>query len=69
MHIERNVFENVFKATVDIKGKMTDNMKACKDLTVYCTRKELELVESNSRVYMLQASYTLGKEDRKRVCT
>lgn len=68
MHIERNAFENVFNTMMDVKGKTKENIEARKDLAIYCTREELELVEANGCVYMPLASYTLSKEDRKHIC-
>ena len=35
MHIEKNVFDNPFNATMDIKGKSKDNIKARMDLKEY----------------------------------
>ena len=43
MHIERNVFENVFHTVMDNKEKSKDNEKARLDLAKYCYRKELLL--------------------------
>ncbi|KAK4389817.1 hypothetical protein Sango_2318700 [Sesamum angolense] len=47
MHIEKNVFDNIFNTEIDIKGKTKDNLNARKDLKIICNRLELEL-------YMLQ---------------
>ncbi|KAL0287390.1 UNVERIFIED_CONTAM: hypothetical protein Scaly_2766300 [Sesamum calycinum] len=47
MHIEKNVFDNIFNTVMDIKGKTKDNLNARKDLKIICNRSELEL-------YMLQ---------------
>ena len=45
MHIEKNVFDNVFNTVMDVKGKTKDNAKARMDLKEYCRRRELELVD------------------------
>ncbi|GKF12485.1 transposon, En/Spm-like protein, partial [Tanacetum coccineum] len=36
MHIEKNVFENVFNTVMDVKGKTKDNVKSRQDMKVYC---------------------------------
>jgi hypothetical protein len=44
MHIEKNVFENIFNTIMDVKGKTKDNIKARLDLALFCNRKNIELV-------------------------
>ena len=44
MHIEKNVFDNLFNTIMDLKGKNKDNTKARIDLQEYYRRKELELI-------------------------
>ncbi|XP_021279209.1 uncharacterized protein LOC110412894 [Herrania umbratica] len=68
MHIERNVFENIFNTMMDVKGKTKDNLKARQNLNMYCKRPELELVEHNGKILKPKASYSLSKEERKIVC-
>ncbi|KAK4390388.1 Zinc finger BED domain-containing protein RICESLEEPER 1 [Sesamum angolense] len=67
MHIEKNVFDNIFNTVMDIKGKMKDNMNARRDLKIICNRLELELDERRPNV-MPKAVYTLAKEQKRRVC-
>ena len=43
MHIEKNMFENIFNTVMDVKGKTKDNIKARLDIALYCTRKNMEL--------------------------
>ncbi|KAL0401997.1 UNVERIFIED_CONTAM: hypothetical protein Slati_4229600 [Sesamum latifolium] len=38
MHIEKNVFDNIFNTMMDIKGKTKDNLNARKDLQIICNR-------------------------------
>ncbi|KAL0434385.1 UNVERIFIED_CONTAM: hypothetical protein Slati_2772800 [Sesamum latifolium] len=45
MHIEKNVFNNIFNTVMDIKGKTKDNLNARKDLKNICNRPELEVDE------------------------
>ena len=44
MHIERNMFENIFNTVMDMKGKTKDNIKARLDITLFYNRKNMELV-------------------------
>ncbi|GJS38479.1 hypothetical protein Tco_0563522, partial [Tanacetum coccineum] len=66
MHIEKNIFENVFETVMDIEGKTKDNVKARDDVKIYSKRKELEINES-TRKYP-KVCYSLGKEEKKAVC-
>ncbi|KAK4397989.1 hypothetical protein Sango_1274400 [Sesamum angolense] len=66
MHIEKNVFDNIFNMVMDIKGKTKDNMNSRRDLKIICNRPELELDEYRPNV-MPKAVYTLGKEQKRRV--
>ncbi|GKB71626.1 uncharacterized protein Tco_0933038, partial [Tanacetum coccineum] len=66
MHIEKNVFKNVFETVMDIEGKTKDNAKARDDVKIYCKRKELEKNESTEKYP--KACYSLGKDEKKVVC-
>ena len=44
MHIEKNVFENIFNTVIDVKGKTKDNIKARLDVALFCNRQNMELV-------------------------
>nr|GEZ42574.1 hypothetical protein [Tanacetum cinerariifolium] len=66
MHIEKNVFENLFETVMDIEGKTKDNAKARDDVKIYCKRKELEKNESTGKYP--KSCYTLGKDEKKVVC-
>jgi len=61
MHIEKNLFENIFNTVMDVKGKTKDNIKARLDLALFCHRKNMELVFDGSRVAKPRASFVLGK--------
>ncbi|KAL0296024.1 UNVERIFIED_CONTAM: hypothetical protein Sradi_6654500 [Sesamum radiatum] len=67
MHIEKNIFDNIFNTVMDIKGKMKDNMNAFRDLKIICNRLELELDERRPNV-ISKVVYTLGKEQKMRIC-
>jgi hypothetical protein len=61
MHIEKNVFENIFNTVMDVKGKTEDNIKARLDLALFCNRKNMKLVCDRSRVVKPRASFVLEK--------
>jgi len=61
MHIEKNMFENIFNTVMDVKGKTKDNIKARLDMALYCNLKNIELVYDESRVAKLRASFVLEK--------
>jgi hypothetical protein len=44
MHIEKNLFENIFNTVMDVKGKKKDNIKARLEVALFCNRKNMELV-------------------------
>ncbi|KAL0428082.1 UNVERIFIED_CONTAM: hypothetical protein Slati_2983000 [Sesamum latifolium] len=66
MHIEKNVFDNIFNTVMDIKGKMKDNLNARKDLKIICNRPELE-VDKRRPNMTPKAVYTLTKEQKTRI--
>jgi hypothetical protein len=61
MHIEKNVFENIFNTIMDVKRKTKDNIKAIMVITLFCHRKNMELVFDGSWVIKLKASFALEK--------
>jgi len=61
MHIEKNVFENIFNMVMDVKGKTKDNIKAKMDIMLFYHRKNMDLVYDRSRVTKPKASFTLDK--------
>jgi len=65
MHIEKNVFDNVFNTVMDIKNKTKDNVKARIDLKEYCKRRELELhILPSGKVLKPKAKFVLSNEQR-----
>ena len=69
MHIEKNVFDNIFNTVMDVKDKSKDNIKARLDLAEFCNRPELQLQRRvNGQLIKPKACYTLTKEQRKSVC-
>lgn len=73
MHIEKNVFDNVFHTVMDVKGKTKDNVKARRDLGEYCKRRKLEAQDvvnskGEKRTLKPNAPFVLPKEKRKLIC-
>ncbi|XP_039130890.1 uncharacterized protein LOC120267286 [Dioscorea cayenensis subsp. rotundata] len=66
MHIEKNVFENVFDTVMDVEGKTKDNAKSREDIKIYCKRKELEKNDSTGKYP--KACYSLSTQEKKVVC-
>ncbi|KAJ9562235.1 hypothetical protein OSB04_007395 [Centaurea solstitialis] len=67
MHIEKNVFENLFNTIMDTT-KTKDNIKARRDVEIYCNRPELHIATSGNKVVKPKASYTLSKQQVIKVC-
>jgi hypothetical protein len=61
MHIEKNVFENIFNTFIDVKGKTKDNIKARLDISLFCNCKNMELVFYGSRATKPRARFVLEK--------
>ncbi|XP_020550342.1 uncharacterized protein LOC110012142 [Sesamum indicum] len=70
MHIEKNVFDNIFNTIMDVKDKTKDNVRSRKDLELYCSRTEMHLFEgANGKIYKPKAPYTLTKAQKKELCS
>jgi len=61
MHIEKNMFENIFNTVMNVKRKTNDNIKARMDITLFCHRKNTKLVYTGSQVAKPKVSFTLYK--------
>ena len=59
MHIENNVFGNIFNTVMDVKGKTNDNIEAKINITFFYHRKNIKLVYVGSRVVNTKANITL----------
>ena len=62
MHIEKNVFENIFNIGMDVTGTTKDNIKARLDIALFCNHTNMELVCDGSRVAKPRASFVLEKK-------
>ncbi|KAL0445737.1 UNVERIFIED_CONTAM: hypothetical protein Slati_1701600 [Sesamum latifolium] len=67
MHIEKNVFDNIFNTVMDIKGKTKDNQNAPKDLKIICNCPEFEVDQKRPNV-MPKVVYTLTREQKRKIC-
>ncbi|KAL0463225.1 UNVERIFIED_CONTAM: hypothetical protein Slati_0210100 [Sesamum latifolium] len=67
MHIEKNIFGNIFNTVMNIKGKTKDNLNVWKNLKIIYNRPELELDKRRPNA-MPKAVYTFTKEQKRRIC-
>ncbi|CAH9127397.1 unnamed protein product [Cuscuta epithymum] len=70
MHIEKNVFDNVFHTVMDTKGTKNnkDGVKSRMDLKEHCSRPELELrVDNNGKLLKPKASFTCDNNQQRAV--
>ncbi|XP_073049018.1 uncharacterized protein [Primulina eburnea] len=63
MHIEKNVFDNVFNTVCNIQGRTKDNAKSRADLVRMGIRSELHPSTADGK--FPKANYTLDKDARK----
>ncbi|XP_004516953.1 uncharacterized protein [Cicer arietinum] len=69
MHIEKNFFDNVFNAVMNVKNKTKDNEKARMDLAIICQRSDLELVpHNNGKMKKPKANYCLTSSEANKFC-
>ncbi|CAM8957016.1 unnamed protein product [Rhodiola kirilowii] len=65
MHIEKNVFKNLFNTIMDVKGKSKDyGVKCRKDIALYCRRPELELKLVRHGMVVKKAKYQLTTQQQ-----
>lgn len=68
MHIEKNVFDNIWNTLMDIPKRTKDNVKARFDLANICNRKELHMQQKSiGRWVKPKACYSLDKAQKKLV--
>ncbi|XP_042972958.1 uncharacterized protein LOC122304759 [Carya illinoinensis] len=68
MHIEKNIFDNIFGTLMNIPGKTKDNINSRRDLEVLGFRKELHLKCEGDKISMPHASYMLHGDERSTFC-
>jgi hypothetical protein len=57
MHIEKNMFKNIFNTNMHVKGKTKDNIKTIMNITLFYHRKNIQLVFDRSWVAKPKASF------------
>ncbi len=68
MHIEKNVFDNIFNTVMDMKNKMKDNVKARRDMQILCNRPNLNVIDlEGGGVFKPKAAFTLTEKQRSDV--
>ncbi|XP_011004861.1 PREDICTED: uncharacterized protein LOC105111246, partial [Populus euphratica] len=68
MHIEKNVFDNIFYTVMDCPNRSKDNLKARLDIQLYCKKPNLHLQQDMSgRVYKPKGTYCLHKKQQQEV--
>ena len=59
MHIDKNVFQNIFNTDMNVKGKKKDNIKAKRDISLLCHHKNMEFTYVESQVAKSKVSFAL----------
>ncbi|XP_052621646.1 uncharacterized protein LOC128127243 [Lactuca sativa] len=67
MHIETNVFENLFNTVMDTP-KSKDNMNARKDIEMYCNRVQWHTWKNGNKDMKKRSSFALSKEQVAKIC-
>ncbi|XP_018846609.2 uncharacterized protein LOC109010287 [Juglans regia] len=68
MHIEKNICDNILGTLMNISGKTKDHPNARRDLSNLNIRKELHLIQDDTRISMPHACYTLYGVERTGFC-
>ncbi|KAG6427520.1 hypothetical protein SASPL_111766 [Salvia splendens] len=66
MHVEKNVFDNVFNTVLNVQGKTKDTSKSREELDQYCARPGLKRNGATGK--FPKASYTLDNREKKVLC-
>ncbi|XP_043815296.1 uncharacterized protein LOC110620971 [Manihot esculenta] len=66
MHIEKNVFENIFNTVMNVEGKTKDNIKSREDLNEICRRPELKKDPISGKYP--KACYCLDNQSKMILC-
>jgi len=68
MHIEKNIFDNIFYTVMDCPNKSKDNLKARLDIQLYCKKLNLYFQQDTSgRVYKPKGTYCLHKKQQQEI--
>lgn len=67
--LKKTCFDNIFFLLLDSRNKMNkDDIMCRKDLAIYCSCKELEVISNRGRVYIVKTTYSLVRNDVELVC-
>ncbi|KAL0427286.1 UNVERIFIED_CONTAM: hypothetical protein Slati_2903400 [Sesamum latifolium] len=66
MHIEKNMFDNIFNTVMNIKGKTKDNLNARKDVEIIYDQPEIT-VSGDRPESMTKAVYTLDRDQKRKI--
>ena len=67
MHIEKNVFDNLFNTVMDTPNSK-DTIKARRDIEKYCNRVEWHTWKQGNKDVKKRASFALDKEQVTKIC-
>jgi len=62
MHIEKNMFENIFNMVMDVKEKIKNNIKARMNIVLFCDRQIMELLNDGVCVVKPKDIFFLDKK-------
>ena len=65
MHIEKNIFDNLFGTLLNVRGMSKDSVKSRLDMEAMGIRKELAPVQRGSCTYLPPAAYSLSRKEKK----
>ena len=69
MHIEKNVYENIYGTLLHIPRKIKDDLKSRNDLVEMGIMDELApTLRKNKRTFLPAACYTLTRDEKIRFC-
>lgn len=68
MHVEKNVFDNVFYTVLDEAGRTKDNLNARRDLQALTKRRALyPLEDGDGNQLKTKATYTVSREQKREI--
>ena len=59
MHIEKNMFDDIFNMIMDVKRKIKDNIKARMNIALFCQCRNMKLVYVGSWATKTKVSFVL----------
>ncbi|XP_057779596.1 uncharacterized protein LOC130998182 [Salvia miltiorrhiza] len=66
MHVEKNVFDNVFNTVLNVPGRTKDTSKSREELNTYCSRPALKRNQETNKYP--KACYTLDTNEKRVLC-